>query len=134
MLAIYLACCRIPIICLPGINCEPTRQWLPQLFPSPQLRSAEVDAANKAAAHNDTPTAALFDVLGRQFLSVAHNRYQKNSGTVDEFYSTRTELDIEGNQLSVTDALGRDSDAVRLRHAEESNPSGQHGSRRTMDA
>jgi RHS repeat-associated protein len=76
-------------------------------FPDPNVRIWEVDAANKAAAHNDTPTAALFDVLGREFLSVAHNRYQKNGATVDEFYSTRSELDIEGNQLSVTDALGR---------------------------
>jgi RHS repeat-associated protein len=76
-------------------------------FPDANVRAAELDAANKTAVHNDTLTAALFDVLGRQFLSVAHNRYQNNGTTVDEFYTTRTELDIEGNQLSVADALGR---------------------------
>jgi len=76
-------------------------------FPDADVRSAEQDAANKAAAHNDSPTSVLFDILGRPFLSVAHNRFQRNGATVDEFYSTRTELDIEGNQLSVTDALGR---------------------------
>jgi len=76
-------------------------------FPDSNVRTWELDAANKAAAHNDTPTATLFDVLGRQFLSVVHNRYQKNGATVDEFYSTRFEFDIEGNQLSMTDALGR---------------------------
>jgi len=76
-------------------------------FTDADVRSAELDAANKTAVHNDTPTAALLDVLGRPFLSVAHNRFQKNDANVDEFYSTRTELDIEGNQLSVTDALGR---------------------------
>ena len=76
-------------------------------FPDPDVLSAEQDAASKAAAHNDTPASALFDVLGRPFLAVAHNRFQRNGATVDEFYATRTELDIEGNQLSVTDALGR---------------------------
>jgi RHS repeat-associated protein len=76
-------------------------------FPDADARSAELDAANKAAVHNDTPTVAVFDVLGRPFLSVAHNRFQKTGATVDEFYAIRTELDIEGNQLSVTDALGR---------------------------
>ena len=76
-------------------------------FPDPDVLSAEQDAASKAAAHNDTPASTLFDVLGRLFLAVAHNPFQKNGATVDEFYATRTELDIEGNQLSVTDALGR---------------------------
>jgi RHS repeat-associated protein len=76
-------------------------------FPDADVRSAELDAANKTAKQNDTPSAALFDVLGRPFLSVAHNRFQKNGATVEEFYTTRTELDIEGNQLSVTDAVGR---------------------------
>jgi RHS repeat-associated protein len=76
-------------------------------FPDADVRNAELDAANKTAVHNDTPTAALFDVLGRPFLSVAHNRFQENAATVDEFYAARTELDIEGNHLSVTDALAR---------------------------
>jgi RHS repeat-associated protein len=76
-------------------------------FPDADVRSAELDAANKTAVHNDTPTALLFDVLERPFLSLTHNRFQKNGATVDEFYSTRTELDIESNQLSATDALGR---------------------------
>ncbi|HEV3115357.1 MAG TPA: SpvB/TcaC N-terminal domain-containing protein, partial [Candidatus Binataceae bacterium] len=73
-------------------------------FPDPTTLKYEVDASTKAATHNDTPTAVLFDVLGRTFLSVAHNRDPVNG---DEFYATRTELDIEGNALSVTDALGR---------------------------
>jgi RHS repeat-associated protein len=76
-------------------------------FPDADVRSAELDAAKNAGMHNDTPSAALFDVLGRPFLSVAHNRFQRNEAMVDEFYATHTELDIEGNHLSVTDALGR---------------------------
>jgi RHS repeat-associated protein len=77
-------------------------------FPDPDARSAEQDAAIKAAAHNDTPTGTLFDVLGRPLLSVADNRFQENGVTTDEFYTTRTEFDIENNQLSVTDPLGRE--------------------------
>ncbi|HEY5959813.1 MAG TPA: toxin, partial [Polyangiaceae bacterium] len=71
------------------------------------LGAAERDAAQKAAVHADTPTVAHVDVLGRVFVTVAHNRYVRNSAVVDEYYATRTELDIEGNQRSVSDALGR---------------------------
>ena len=77
------------------------------VFPDATSRTYELDAANKAAAHANTPTSALFDVLGRAFLSVAHNRGAVNGVATDQFYATRTELDIEGNALSVTDALGR---------------------------
>jgi len=76
-------------------------------FPDATDQSCELDAANKAAAHAGTPATALFDVLGRQFLSVAHNRGPVNGVITDQFYATRTELDIEGNPLSVLDALGR---------------------------
>src|SRR5207249_331543 len=76
-------------------------------FPNVDTRDAELDAANKTAVHNDTPSASVFDVLGRPFLAVAHNRYQTNGNLLHEFYGTRAELDIEGNQLSVTDARGR---------------------------
>lgn len=76
-------------------------------FPDADARSAELDAATKTGVHNDTPSSVLFDVLGRPCVSVAHNRFQESGATVDEFYSTRSKLDIEGNQLSVTDALGR---------------------------
>lgn len=98
---------------LPVSDCLPTWYQLRTgatagtIWPDPEALQAQQDAAAEAAAHNDTPTTALFDVLGRQFLSVAHNRYQKNGATVDQFYQSCTELDIEGNQLSVTDALGR---------------------------
>jgi len=60
----------------------------------------EQDAANKAAAHANTPATAYFDSLGRPFLTIADN------GTAGK-YATRIEFDIEGNQRSVTDALGR---------------------------
>jgi RHS repeat-associated protein len=65
----------------------------------------EQNAANKAAAHSDTPTVAHFDTLGRTFLTIAHNR--KRATGPDEFYPTRVELDIEGNQREVIDAQDR---------------------------
>ena len=65
-----------------------------------EIRKQEKSAADKAAAHADTPTVAHFDTLGRTFLTIADNG-------VGGKYPTRGELDIEGNQRSVTDALGR---------------------------
>src|SRR5262249_9852152 len=47
-----------------------------------------------------TPTVSHVDSLGRPFLSIADNG---SAGT----YETRIAYDIEGNQRSVTDALGR---------------------------
>jgi RHS repeat-associated protein len=76
-------------------------------FPDATTLAAEQDAAAKAAAHAGTPGAALLDVLARAFLSVAHNRSTSNNVTTDQFYATRTDLDIEGNQLGVIDAIGR---------------------------
>ena len=62
--------------------------------------SQEQDAANKAAAHAGTWTVAHFDMLGRPFLTIADN------GAAGK-YETRIELDIEGNQRDVIDALDR---------------------------
>jgi RHS repeat-associated protein len=68
-----------------------------------ELGAAEQAAAAKTAAHAGTPTKVWLDTVGRQFLTVAHNRL---SG-VDEFLATRVRLDIEGNQREVQDAVGR---------------------------
>ncbi|HWP91823.1 MAG TPA: SpvB/TcaC N-terminal domain-containing protein [Thermodesulfobacteriota bacterium] len=57
-------------------------------------------AAYLAAKHANTKTIAHSDTLGRTFLTIADN------GTAGK-YETHVELDIEGNQRSVTDALGR---------------------------
>src|SRR5262249_3608321 len=76
------------------------------------LGSEEQDAANKAAVHAATPTVAHADVLGRTFLTVAHNKLKySNTSPADppaeEFYRTRVVLDIEGNQREVIDAKDR---------------------------
>jgi RHS repeat-associated protein len=64
------------------------------------LGMEEKGAAEKAAKHADTPTVAYFDTLGRTFLTVADN------GNGQKF-KTYVELDLEGNQRSVKDALDR---------------------------
>jgi RHS repeat-associated protein len=60
----------------------------------------EQAAATKASAHAGTPTIACFDGLGRTF------RTTIDAGGSTKL-TTRMELDIQGNQLSMTDALGR---------------------------
>lgn len=70
------------------------------------LGSDERNAAERAAAHADTPNTAHFDALGRPFLTVARNRVvcpgHDLNGT-EGGVATRVELDIEGNQRKVFD-------------------------------
>ena len=54
-------------------------------------------AADKASVHRQTPTVAHFDALGRSFLTIAQNRFERNGAVVEESYPTRIDLDIEGN-------------------------------------
>lgn len=91
---------------------QPTdwQTWYAQRIES-TLGDAERDAARKAAVHADTPTVAHLDVLGRVFVSVAHNRYVRNAATVDEAHATRIGFDIQGNQREVRDALVQAGDA-----------------------
>lgn len=82
---------------LPAADYTPT--WYSQRS-SGGLGQWEQQAAAKAAAHANTPTTDYFDALGRTVLTVIDNAAAGK-------YSTRTELDIQGYQRSVTDALGR---------------------------
>jgi RHS repeat-associated protein len=65
-----------------------------------QLGPDQADAAAKAAADAATPTTTNLDTLGRVFQTVADN------GAAGSYPITLT-LDIEGQVLAVTDALGR---------------------------
>lgn len=75
----------------------------------------ERNAAERAAAHADSPTTANFDALGRSFLTVARNRVvcpgHDLNGT-EESVATRVELDIEGNQRTVRDAIQQAGDPL----------------------
>jgi RHS repeat-associated protein len=75
-------------------------QWYKDRITTPVAAIAtpeEVDAANKAAAHANTPAVTYLDSLDRNFLAIADN------GTAGK-YKTITETDIEGNLRKVTDA------------------------------
>jgi hypothetical protein len=64
------------------------------------LGAQEQDAAAKAKLHANTPALAYFDTLGRNFLTIMDHAAAGK-------YATHIELDIQGNQRSVSDALGR---------------------------
>ena len=65
----------------------------------------DYDTASKTALHANTPALAFFDSLGRTFLTVADNGPNQNNQP--QKFCTRTELDIQGYQRSITDALNR---------------------------
>ncbi len=85
----------------------------------------EQKAAQKAAAHADTPTVAHFDTLGRPFLTTAHNKVvcpnHDKDGT-EELTHSRVELDIEGNQREVRDGdkqSGDDRGRIVMRYDQD---------------
>jgi RHS repeat-associated protein len=71
------------------------------------LGPAEQGAAAQAVVHAGTPTLTHADTLGRAFLTIAHNRLERNGALIEERYSTRAILDIDGNQREVRDANDR---------------------------
>ena len=70
----------------------------------------EQRAAEKAAQHANTPTNAHFDTLGRPFLTLAHNGFTLDGAPIQ--FPTRVDLDIEGNQRAVRDAIVQNGDAM----------------------
>jgi RHS repeat-associated protein len=62
-------------------------------------------AAQLAADHANTPSLTILDSLGRDVVSIAHNRFKDSSNTQkDEKYFTFTKLDAEGKPLWIRDA------------------------------
>ena len=92
---------------LPANPAQPWQTWHAQRIGG-AMGTHERNAALRAAAHADTPTTAYFDALGRPFLTLARNRVvcvgHELDGT-EESFATRVELDIEGNQRAVRDAV-----------------------------
>ena len=74
------------------------------------LGAHEQAVADKAAAHAHTPTAAYFDTLGRPFLTLADNGPDPAQPGQHLLLATRVELDIEGNQHAVRDAIEQTAD------------------------
>ena len=81
---------------LPAADYSPT--WYTQRATG-GLGAIEQAGAAKAKLHANTPATAYFDPLGRTFLTIADN------GASGQ-YPTHTDLDITGQQRSVTDSNG----------------------------
>ncbi len=80
-----------------------------------QLGQHEQNAAQRAAAHADTPTTSYVDTLGRPFLTLARNRVNCAGHDLDgteENFATRIQLDIEGNEREVRDAVQQAGDPL----------------------
>ncbi len=91
-----------------GLRTDPAHAALfAARYPDPNVRAKETQAAEKTEIHAGTPTVAHADSLGRTFLTIAHNRFERNGALVEEKYSTLVVLDIEGNQREVIDAKDR---------------------------
>ena len=69
-------------------------------------------AADKTAMHRQTPSVAHLDALGRTFLTIAHNRFERNGSVLEETYPNRVGLDIEGSQREVRDAVIQNGDPL----------------------
>ena len=89
---------------LPATDCTPT--WYEQRIALPVDDPQRV-AAERAAVHRQTPAIAHLDAMGRTYLTIAQNRFVRSGVTVEESYTSRIELDIEGNHRSVGDPNGR---------------------------
>ncbi len=93
------------------------------LDPKNPANAPEIRAAQLTTAHAKTPTVAHLDVLGRTFLIIADNA---SAGQ----YQTHLKLDIQGNQLIVTDARGNQSmlntfDMLKRKLYSQSNDAGE---------
>jgi len=69
--------------------------------------STDTRAAWLAAHHENTPALTILDSLGRDVITIAHNRTPDANGQwQDEHYLTFTKLDAEGKPLWIRDARG----------------------------
>lgn len=85
---------------------EPGNGWYAR-HSDPAASPEDQRAARLAVEHADTPATVFLDSLGREVVSVAHNRVRDGTGAlVDEKYVTFTRLDAEGKPLWIRDARG----------------------------
>jgi RHS repeat-associated protein len=83
---------------------EPGNAWFAHKT-APAAATEDKRAAQLAAEHADTPALTILDSLGREVISIAHNRVRSPAGELmDEKYLTFTRLDAEGKPLWIRDA------------------------------
>jgi RHS repeat-associated protein len=79
---------------------DPTHPQFAEFNGAENVRAAEL-----VKIHAGTPALTMLDSLGREVISVAHNRVKPATGGVtDEKYLTFTRLDAEGKPLWIRDA------------------------------
>jgi RHS repeat-associated protein len=88
--------------------------WL-QRRQEPGTAPEELDAAQKALAHQDTPALTYVDSLGRPFLTAAHRKvaaadHPQDKVNVTQY--TRGVMDIEGQTRAVRDASVQNGDQL----------------------
>ena len=73
---------------------------------APTASAEEQRAARLAAEHADTPALTILDSLGREVVTIAHNRVGPANAPVNEKYVTFSKLDAEGKPLWIQDPRG----------------------------
>ena len=81
---------------------EPGNRWFAENTAA-TATPEENTAAQRAAEHAGTPALTILDSLGREVITVAHNRTGPPDAPVDEKYVTFTKLDAEGKPLWIVD-------------------------------
>ena len=107
-------------------------------YPDPTDRTNETRGREKTRVHAATPTVAHADSLGRTFLTVAHNKF-KYSDTPPADPPSRSSIAPRSFSTSKATSAkyrrqGPRRHALRLRHARQPDPPGQHGGGRALDA
>ena len=90
---------------------EPNNGWYLRMSNG---TAEEQRAAGLAAVHANTPAQIHIDSLGREVITIAHNRVRDSGGLLifngenyrDDYYLTFSKLDAEGKPLWIKDALG----------------------------
>lgn len=82
---------------------------------TPTEKQRNQRAALISESHAQTPSLAHTDSLGRTIYAVGHNRVRRDEKQFDDqYHTTQTHLDIEGNMLAVVDA--RANTVIRYRY------------------
>lgn len=96
-----------------AFNADPTKRsdWYERRMNPAHEHFAEFNspentrAAKLVEVHADTPALTILDSLGRDVISIAHNKVKDSAGAFkDEKYLTFTKLDAEGKPLWIRDA------------------------------
>ncbi|WP_144467432.1 SpvB/TcaC N-terminal domain-containing protein [Bacillus toyonensis] len=84
---------------------EDNNAWFKRMS-DPTASVEDRRASRLAAEHTNTPSVTVLDSLGRDVVTIAHNRMGPADAPVNEKYVTFTKLDAEGKPLWVQDSRG----------------------------